>query len=151
VIARVIVYCDKCKLVYSDPLYRHVIECIRCDGKVVTEVRDFLAGGGSLSDLSDTSIFHVSMAKRYQYWNHFVARWFIAPGEKRGVTGPRLRRIMPQIMDDEDFWWDVVSRHSGDKMTPEEMAETEPHIYQHCEGNFWGMVCQDLVEMGLMK
>jgi len=94
---------------------------------------------------------NVSQKKRYEYWNHFIAQWVVNRiGGGHGVTGPRLRKVQAEIMEDRDFWWDIVLRHGGDKVTPEQMAETDPLQYEHCMGNFWGGIYQDLVEAKIL-
>jgi hypothetical protein len=93
----------------------------------------------------------VSTRKRFEYWNHFIAQWVLYPGKRYpSVTKTRLRKIMPQIMEDDDFWWDIVLRHGGDRMTPEEMATLDPQTYEHCLGNFWGGIHQDMMDAGLI-
>lgn len=88
---------------------------------------------------------HVSDAKKHQYWNHFVARLYTTSrGFPTGVTGPRLRKLKPRLWHDRDFWQDIVLRHGGDKCTPEEMRRDDLATYEHCQGNFWGMITQDL-------
>lgn len=94
----------------------------------------------------------VSKAKRFEYWNHFLARWVLEKvGGGYGITGPRLRKIFPKIMEDDDFWWDIVSRHGGCEKTPEQMELEDQNQYDHCWGNFWGMIMQDLVEARIIK
>ena len=88
--------------------------------------------------------------KRNQYWNHFVASAFTEGELPHGVTGPRLRRIKSRFMDDMNVWDDVVWRHAGDERSPELMASIEPKLYEHCKGNFWGMIVQDMVIHGLL-
>ncbi len=80
-------------------------------------------------------------AKRHEYWNHFLAQ--AATGEVAlpyGVTKTKLRKIKFAIIADVHFWSDVVLRHNGQAVTPEEMARDKPEVYDHCRGNFWGMV-----------
>lgn len=85
----------------------------------------------------------VPSKKRHEYWNHFVARLFEdGLAHNQGVTGRKLARIKPEIMNDNGFWLDVVSRHNGLDRTPEEMQEESPETYTHAQGNFWGMVMQ---------
>ena len=97
-------------------------------------------------------MFVIPKGKRHEYWNHFIARWVV---EKVGggayVTGPKLRKIWRAILDDDEFWLDVVARHGGLRQTPESMQLCDPDTYNHCLGNFWGMVYQTLVERGLVK
>lgn len=95
---------------------------------------------------------NISVSKRHEYWNHFIARWAVQKiGGGHGVTGPKLARIKAGIMKDDGFWLDVVARHGGIERTPEQMAEKMPINYEHCSGNFWGMIHQTLTERGLMK
>jgi len=95
---------------------------------------------------------HVSEKKKNEYWNHFVANAFTGALEiyrkPPGVTGSRLRKLKPKLWQDDDFWWDIVSRHGGNDVTPEEMRYDDPAQYEHCLGNFWSMIIQDLHEMG---
>lgn len=95
----------------------------------------------------------VRQDKKDDYWSHFVKRWAIEGlGGGYGITGPRLRKIKATIMADEEFWDDVYWRHGGNQFSsPEDMAEQEPDTYEHCLGNFWGMIYQTLVEQGLVK
>lgn len=94
----------------------------------------------------------ISGLKRCEYWNHFIERWAIKKqGGGNGVTGPKLARIKAQIMRDDEFWLDVVARHGGIERTPEQLEEKMPINYEHCAGNFWGMIHQTLTEKGLMK
>jgi hypothetical protein len=90
--------------------------------------------------------------KKAQYWNHFVTRWVVDKvGGAHGMTGPKLRKVKPIIWDDNFFWSDVIARHGGMGMTPEEMQARRPGVYDHCLGNFWGMIVQDMVERGWLK
>lgn len=100
--------------------------------------------------------FPVSQDQRDIYWNHFIERWAVGGHGGghggHGVTGAKLRKIKPVIIADDDFWADVYSRHSGNRYrSPEDMARQAPALYDHCAGNFWGMVYQDLLEGGLVK
>jgi len=97
--------------------------------------------------------FPVSQDQRDIYWNHFIERWAVGgwnPGH--GVTGGKLRKIKTAIMTDDDFWADVYTRHCGVQYhSPEDMKCQAPKLYDHCAGNFWGMIYQELVERGLIK
>lgn len=85
--------------------------------------------------------------KRFEYWNHFIARWATdREGGGYGVTGPRLRKIRAAIMADDDFWQDIVLRHGGRNLTPEQMQADDEANYEHCLGNFWGMLYQSIME-----
>jgi len=85
-------------------------------------------------------------AKRQAYWLHFIERWAVwGEGGGHGVTGPRLRNLYEVVMADEDFWQDVIYRH-GNWPEPRRMMREAPGVYQHCLGNFWGMIYQMMVE-----
>lgn len=79
--------------------------------------------------------------KRLEYWNHFIEQFFV---EKFGgaaiITGPRLRRIKEAILVDGVFWFDIIDRHDGQNRTPERMKADSAENYEHCLGNFWGML-----------
>lgn len=94
----------------------------------------------------------VSNSKKHQVWNHFIERWVL---EKLGggykVTGSRLNKIKPIIWNDRDFWQDIVYRHGLDRTTPEQLRENDIETYNHCLGNFWGMVYQDLVDRRIIS
>jgi len=96
-------------------------------------------------------MYIISEEKRCEYWNHFVARWAIeGVGGGTGVSGARLRKIWQAMLDDDEFWLDVVGRHGGREKTPEALRMSEPGVYEHCLGNFWGMIYQTLMERGLI-
>lgn len=81
------------------------------------------------------------IAKRWEYWNHFIAQWIVdGSGGGHGITGARLRKAKDRIMSDDQFWADIVIRHGGLDMTPEEMKKRDSLVYDHCLGNFWGQV-----------
>lgn len=93
----------------------------------------------------------ITEEKRHEYWNHFVAVLYVYRSRHPNITGPRLKKIKPAIWADEDFWFDIIHRHNGMKQTPEQMAYFDAEVYEHCQGNFWGMICQTLVEEGMLK
>jgi hypothetical protein len=89
---------------------------------------------------------YISEDKKHEYWNHFVTDAFTTPrGLPTEVTGARLRKIKPKIWNDLDFWQDIILRHGGAKVTPEQMQQLDPEVYDHCLGNFWGGVVQDIL------
>lgn len=67
-------------------------------------------------------------SKKNEYWNHFLEQknfhFF-------GFTKIRLERAKKIIWHDKDFWWDVLDRHPGMKMTPDEMKTNELDQYGH--------------------
>jgi len=93
-----------------------------------------------------------SLAKRFEYWNHFVGRYFVEKiGGGSGITGNRLMKIKSAILADDNFWFDVINRHDGLSRTPEQMEIDNEENYNHCLGNFWGMVNQEMRIRGMIK
>lgn len=91
---------------------------------------------------------NVAEHKKHEYWNHFVARFFLEKvGGGHGVTATRLRRVKVEIWEDSEFWQDIVWRHGGNDVTPEQMQKRDEVVYQHCLGNFWGMIYQNLAQI----
>lgn len=98
----------------------------------------------------------ITRAKKHEYFNHFVARFALegigggygVTGRK--VTGRRLGKAKRAILADSALWSDILIRHSGFNITPEEMAERQPDVYEHALGNFWGMVNSIMAEVGII-
>jgi len=95
-------------------------------------------------------------AKKHEYWNHFIAKWAL---EKLGggygptggkVTATRLHKVKLIVFREEFFWQDILLRHDGMNMTPEQMIFNYPHTYDHCSGNFWGMLIQIMIENNIL-
>lgn len=70
-----------------------------------------------------------------------------------GVTAKRLEKIKPVIMADKFFWDDVLLRHGCDKFPdPLQYLKTkDAATVDHCQGNFWGMIVQTMLEKGILK
>lgn len=88
----------------------------------------------------------ITEEKKHEYWNHFIAAHFVNGPRLPRITGPRLRKIKPAIWADKDFWFDILFRHCGNDMIPEQMIKFDGELYKHCCGNFWGMIHQTLIE-----
>jgi hypothetical protein len=86
--------------------------------------------------------------KKEEYWGHFLK---LKNYWQYRVTLRRLEKIKPIIWNDSDFWWDILLRHSGCDKTPEEMLEENKEIYEHCFGNFAGMVYESLITNRIIK
>ena len=105
--------------------------------------------GGIMALLAE--VRETEVRKKHEYWNHFIALWAVEDlgggygPTGRKVTGPRLRRAKELIWDDETFWDDILWRHNGYWSTPEQMANEDKALYEHCAGNFWGMLIQTMV------
>lgn len=94
---------------------------------------------------------NIPEAKKHQYWNHFIERWSLDKvGGGHKVTAPRLKQIKPAIFRDDEFWQDVIVRHGGLDVIPEVMRITDRASYDHCLGNFWGMIYETLLRHQLI-
>ena len=51
------------------------------------------------------------------------------------------------LWENDNFWFDVLYRHPGNEMIPEEMKEKKADIYNHMIGNMVGMVTGYLCEI----
>lgn len=86
----------------------------------------------------------VSQAKKEEFWAALAA-------ERRPpmLTAKRMEKLRALVWNDADFWNDIVARHGGMTQTPEELKERDPSVFEHCLGNFHGMLCQTLLESRL--
>lgn len=83
--------------------------------------------------------------KKKEYWNHFLtlkSYWGYC------VTKKKLEKIKLTIWNDEEFWDDILGRHDGANQKPLDMNTA---TYEHCFGNFAGMIYQTLIERQLIK
>jgi len=76
----------------------------------------------------------MNLNKKMEYWNHFIAQ---KKYHGFGVTQKRLIKVLPFVLADKDFWGDVLLRHSGDQMTPEEMKAESLFNYDHIAWEIW--------------
>ncbi len=98
----------------------------------------------------------ISQAKKYEYFNHFVARFALegvgggyGPSGRK-ITARRLYKAMRTILADHALWSDVLIRHNGCKIAPERLMEHYSGTYEHALGNFWGMVNSIMTELGII-
>ena len=92
----------------------------------------------------------INLAKRHTYWLHFIERWAVwGEGGGHGITGPRLRKLYDSIMCNDSFWEDVILRH-GNYTQPMLMRDGDPAVYDHCAGNFWGMIHQMMIDRQML-
>jgi hypothetical protein len=85
------------------------------------------------------------------YWNCFTTSTKYP--KPFGVTAKRLEKIKPTIMTDQSFWQDVLFRHGCDKYPDPHkyLEEKDAFTVEHCQGNFWGMIAQTMLEKGILK
>ncbi len=84
-------------------------------------------------------MFKISDEKKEEFWTALAA-------ERRPprLTETRLRKLKALMWDDGFFWDDVVARHGGLQMSVQELKASDPAVYDHCLGNFHGMLCEEL-------
>jgi hypothetical protein len=81
----------------------------------------------------------VSEEKKTEYWNALAG---MVRGT--GLTAAKLRRAKPLVWNDDHFWFDIVIRHGGLDKTPTQMSIKDPAVFDHCLGNFCGMLADVL-------
>lgn len=88
------------------------------------------------------------MDKKEEYWS-----WFLNKKQYwgHGFTKKRLEKAYVLLYDDMDFWDDILIRHGGNTMSPQEMEQLDRHNYEHCMGNMTGMIMQCFVENKIIK
>ena len=84
--------------------------------------------------------------KKNEVWNYFSK---VKPFPN-GVTEKRLERIKPIIFKWGYFWQDIMAHGLIDK-TPEQLKVENKETYNHCVGNFWGMVNEAMYKSGIKK
>ena len=92
-----------------------------------------------------------SKGKKEEYWNHFKDTIFRKLNKCPSLTDKRMEKLKPIIWNDERFWGDILLRHGGNRMTPEEMKDRNIEWYEHCMGNFSGMLIQTLIRENMVK
>lgn len=55
------------------------------------------------------------------------------------LTEKRLQKLKIQVWNDDDFWSDLLLRHS---LRNYALNELDSFTREHAIGNFWGMLCQ---------
>jgi hypothetical protein len=90
--------------------------------------------------------------KRYEYWNHFIARYFVENvGGGKGITGNRLLRVQFFVLGDDNFWLDVIEKYNGLSQTPEQMMRNSKVSYNHCLDKFWGTIVKEMKFRGIIN
>jgi hypothetical protein len=53
-----------------------------------------------------------------------------------GWTTKKLEKVKSAVLSDKDILYDLLERHDGQTMEPEQMKETDKVMYEHCISNF---------------
>jgi hypothetical protein len=88
------------------------------------------------------------MNRKQEYWDHFMSNkqyW------GHGFTEKRLNRIKDKVFMDAPFWADILMRHGGEHLSPNQMEEDSKFNYDHCMGNMTGMLMQTFIEQKIIR
>lgn len=86
--------------------------------------------------------------KRHDYWNYLTGERIQRP---RGVTHLRLMTIKKEIINDDDFWFQVITRHGGENLSATEFFKTNGAAQDHARGNFWSMIREKILKSKNLK
>ena len=90
----------------------------------------------------------INEEKKNEYWEYFTKQ--IDFSEFTSLKIKSIEKIKPNVWDTDYFWKDILIRHGGNIVTPEEMKELDPFVYKHCMSNF-GMMLSEIHKMVLPK
>lgn len=93
----------------------------------------------------------ITYDKKVEYWNHCVSVIEKNRKQYRGLTSLRMLKVRSKIFADRGFWMDIIGRHGGIDMSPEEMEKDFKVNYEHMIGNFASWAYEVLVPMGEIK
>jgi hypothetical protein len=68
-----------------------------------------------------------------------------------GWTLKRLDKVKNAVLIDEDIMFDLLQRHNGENIEPEQMKETDKSTYDHCIGNFVCNIHYKMMDLKLIK
>jgi len=86
-------------------------------------------------------VFNIGDDKKTEFW----AVLSIEP-RPAALTTKRMEKLRVAVWHDADFWDDIVARHGGMTMTAAELRMSDAFTFEHCLGNFHGMLMQTLIE-----
>jgi hypothetical protein len=93
-------------------------------------------------------IMMINDEKKNEVWKHFVS----LPKSYRpnGLTDKRLEKVKYIIWKTEFFWDDVVCRHGLLDVSIVDLKLLDKETYEHCMGNFWGMMMEIMHKSGII-
>jgi len=101
-------------------------------------------------------LFPISTQDKEAYWAFLTGQDF-KNYRAVGCTKRRLDRIKAEMLEDGEFWDDVLARHGlrnpdGSVVPTEHARKTAgSHHWDHMLGNFYGMISQSMHEKGWLK
>lgn len=99
--------------------------------------------------IGEARIYSVPNDKKSEVWNYMAS----LPKRERpqGCTDKRLSKVCDHVFVNEDFWDDIVFRHGIQFKTLEKLKEEDQETYDHCTGNFWGMLMEIMWRNKIIK
>ena len=68
-----------------------------------------------------------------------------------GMTAKRLDKVKEAVFSDKNIMWDLLTRHGANEQTPEQMAEENKPMFDHCIGNFVCNIHYKMMDLGIVK
>jgi hypothetical protein len=68
-----------------------------------------------------------------------------------GFTYPRLAKVKEHVFADKDIMWDLMVRHDGANLTPQQMQVSCKETFDHCVGNFFCNIANKMYELKIIK
>lgn len=87
----------------------------------------------------------IANTKKEEFWIYFTNPKNSIPPTH--LTPKKLKKLKEDVFNDVYFWEDIMLRHGGAKHTISELKQSNKELYEHLEGNFWGL----LSELSLRK
>lgn len=70
--------------------------------------------------------------------------WELLAAQRRPplLTDARMAKLKAKVWNDATFWDDIIARHGGMEMSAQALMDSKPDVFEHCLGNFHGMLVQ---------
>jgi hypothetical protein len=66
-----------------------------------------------------------------------------------GWTLKRLSAVRFAVLNDNNFMFDLLERHGGKDLMPEQMKEKDKEMFSHCIGNFSCNIHYKMIEVNI--
>lgn len=68
-----------------------------------------------------------------------------------GFTKRRLEKVKHYVLASQDIMWDLLDRHNGRMVTPQQMREEDSENFDHAISNFASSTLHMMVDKGIYK
>jgi hypothetical protein len=68
-----------------------------------------------------------------------------------GFTKKRLEKVKDAVLSNEEIMWDLMHRHEGKNMTPEQMEKNNLFMFNHGFGNLASSVFKVMHDKKMVK